>query len=355
MNTHTAPAPATPVSPPAPAPASAAPKAGKLRTLATALVLLGFVIFIAWGLWQASRPAPQQLQGMVDTSQINAATRMTGRVLEVLVHEGEAVTAGQLLARLENPEIRAQEDQAQASLASAEALRERTDTGRRDEDVASLKATWQSAQAQADLAAVTARRMQTLFAEQVISAQRRDDAVAAQKASEEMARAAHLQYLKALEGTRAEDKKVAASQVAGAQARLRGAQAISAEMQLLAPASGEVDKIFAHPGEIALPGVPVITLVDLSRLWVAFNVREDQFAGIAMDRQLRASIPALGLQDVVFKVSHIRSQGDFATWRATRQSSGYDVKSFEVRAVPVQPVEGLRPGMSVLFAWPQAD
>ncbi|MGB7420820.1 MAG: efflux RND transporter periplasmic adaptor subunit [Comamonas sp.] len=324
-----------------------------LRAVAAFFVLFAFLAFIAWGLKQAMRPVPQQIQGMVDTNQINAATRMTGRVREVLVHEGEAVQAGQLLALLVNPEIAAQEDQALASLASAQALRDRTDAGARHQDIASLKATWQSAQAQADLAAVTARRMRNLFDQQVISEQRRDDAVAAQKASEEAARAAQQQYLKALEGTRIEDKKVAASQVKGAQARVRGAQSISAELQLLAPAAGEVDKIFAHPGEIVLPGVPAITLVDLSKLWVAFNVREDQYAALAVGKALKGSIPALKLDHVEFKVSHIRAQGDFATWRATRQSSGYDVKSFEVRALPLQPIEGLRPGMSVLFAWPQ--
>jgi len=324
-----------------------------LRAVAAFFVLFAFAAFIAWGLKRATRLVPQQIQGMVDTQQINAATRMTGRVLEVLVHEGESVQAGQLLARLVNPEIAAQEDQALASLASAQALRERTDAGARHQDIASLKATWQSAQAQADLAAVTARRMRNLFDKQVISEQRRDDAVAAQKASEEAARAAQLQYLKALEGTRAEDRKVAASQVEGAQARVRGARSISAELELLAPATGEVDKVFAHPGEIVLPGVPAITLVDLSKLWVAFNVREDQYGALAVGKALKGSIPALKLDNVAFKVSHIRAQGDFATWRATRQSSGYDVKSFEVRALPLQPIEGLRPGMSVLFAWPQ--
>lgn len=324
-----------------------------LRAVAAFFVLFAFLAFIAWGLKQALRPVPQQIQGMVDTSQINAATRMPARVLQVLVHEGEPVEAGQLLARLVNPEISAQEDQALASLGSAQALQERTNAGARRQDVASLQATWQSAQARADLAAVTAKRMQNLYAEQVISEQRRDDAVAARKASEEAARAAHQQYLKALEGTREEDRKVAASEVAGAQARVRGARSISAELELLAPAKGEVDKVFAHPGEIVLPGVPAITLVDLSKLWVAFNVREDQYGGIAPGKQLQGSIPALGLDKVAFRVSHIRPQGDFATWRATRQSSGYDVKSFEVRAVPVQPIEGLRPGMSVLFAWPQ--
>lgn len=102
-----------------------------------------------------------------------------------------------------------------------------------------------------------------------------------------------------------------------------------------------------------MPGIPVFTLIDPHDLWVSFNVREDQYAGIALGRELHGHIPALDLDDVVFRIDYISAQGDFATWRSTRQSSGYDVKSFEVRARPLEQPHGLRPGMSVLFDWPQ--
>ncbi|RZJ86871.1 MAG: HlyD family secretion protein, partial [Brevundimonas sp.] len=59
----------------------------------------------------------------------------------------------------------------------------------------------------------------------------------------------------------------------------------------------------------------------------------------------------LGVTNAAFRVTAISPQGEFATWRSTRQSSGYDVRSFQVKARPVQPIQGLRPGMSVLFDW----
>jgi HlyD family secretion protein len=108
-------------------------------------------------------------------------------------------------------------------------------------------------------------------------------------------------------------------------------------------------------GELVPAGYPVFALVDIDRMWVSLNLLENQFGGIQLGRQLRGDIPALGLEAVRFDVYFISPAGDFATWRSTRQSSGYDVKSFEVRVRPLQRIDGFRPGMSVLFAWPPTD
>ena len=83
---------------------------------------------------------------------------------------------------------------------------------------------------------------------------------------------------------------------------------------------------------------------------MVFNIREDDFAGIKLGAPLDGSVPALGNRQVRLVIDTISPRGDYATWRATRQSSGYDVRTFEVRARPQAPIEGLRPGMSVLVA-----
>lgn len=187
----------------------------------------------------------------------------------------------------------------------------------------------------------------------MVPEQRRDNANAARKASAAHVQVAHQQYLKALGGVPQQDKQMADSRVVAAQARLRRAQAMLAETKIVAPITGEVDERFANPGEVVFPGVPVFTMVNLDNLWVTVNIREDQFQGVAMERIIKGRIPALGLESVAFRIEYISPQGEFATWRSTRQSSGYDVKSFEIHAVPVAAIDGLRPGMSVLFDWPQ--
>ena len=84
---------------------------------------------------------------------------------------------------------------------------------------------------------------------------------------------------------------------------------------------------------------------------MVFQIREDLLAGIGMGTELTGTVPALGGRTAKFKVDYMAALGAFAVWRATSASAGYDLKTFEIRARPVQPVDGLRPGMTVLVPW----
>uniref|UniRef100_UPI0035C999E5 HlyD family secretion protein n=1 Tax=uncultured Sphingomonas sp. TaxID=158754 RepID=UPI0035C999E5 len=315
-----------------------------------ALVVVAIVLAV--GLWLASRPAPEQLQGMVDADEVNVATKALARVDRLFVDEGARVQAGQVLAQLSSPEIAGGQAQAAGALQSAQAVQSETDQGARSEDVASLKAVWLAAQAAADLAQVSSRRTQNLFAEGVVAAQRRDEAVAAQVSSARNAEAARQQYLKSLAGARPQNKAVAAAQVDIARAALRTATALGGETRLVSPIAGEVSRKLVQPGEVVSPIVPAYQVIDVDHPWVSMTVREDQYRGLAIGKRLTGGVPALG-STASFRVYSIAPRADFATWRATRQSSGYDVRSFEVRLRPTQRIAALRPGMSVLFDWPQ--
>ena len=322
------------------------------KTLLIALAAAAVLIFLAVGLYLAARPPPPQIQGMVEAETFTVATKTISRVEKMLVSEGDPVTAGQVLAILSSPEVKAGDEKAAAALRSAEALQELTRAGARVEDIRSAESVWRSAEAAANLAAKTARRAETLYAEGVISTQRRDEAVAARTASAAQANAARQQYLKIAAGARSEEKTIADAQVASARAGVGEMESLEAETRLVSPAPGEVAERFSNPGELVLIGVPVLTVVDLSRVWVSFNLRESEFHDLSTGQTLRGDIPALNLKNVPFRVNYISPEGDFAIWRATRQSRGYDVRSFEIHAKPVSPVKNLRPGMSVLFHWP---
>ncbi|TFU05862.1 HlyD family efflux transporter periplasmic adaptor subunit [Polymorphobacter arshaanensis] len=318
------------------------------------LVFLIAVVIIGFGLWRATRPAPDQIQGMVEADEVNVAAKAIGRIASLTAKEGDMVAAGQVLAKLSVPEIAASERQTAAAVTGAKALESLVNTGARPEDIASVKAVWDAAQAVANLAATSSRRADTLFREGVISAQRRDEITAAQLSSAAQAEAARQQYLKLVAGLRQQDKVVAASQVAVAQATADLARTLGSEMQLTAPIGGEVARRLGEVGEVVFPGVPVFQIIDMTRLHVVLNLREDQFNAVKHGTELRGAVPALKLADARFRVEHIAPRGEFATWRATRQSSGYDIHSFEVQVVPMAPIVGLRPGMSVLFDWPQS-
>ena len=322
---------------------------------ARVLLYVGLIVVVAIvgiGLWLASRPGPEQIQGMVEADSVNVATKALARVDRLLVDEGARVKAGQVLATLSSPELGNAERQAQGVLDTARALDAVAQAGARSEDVGSLRAIWQSAQAAADLGATSSRRADTLYAEGVIAAQRRDEAHAARDSSRMSAEAARLQYEKALAGPRREDKQAAAAQVRIAQAGLSTARSLMTETRLVSPIDGEISRKLLQPGEIVSPVLPAYQVIDIDHPRVEITVRESQYAGVRPGGILVGHVPALG-RDVRFRITHIAPEAAFATVRATRQSSGYDVRAFAVQLRPVERVAALRPGMSVLFDWPR--
>ena len=330
---------------------SVAPPSRRKRIVVIAVIAIVVAVVIL-GLWLASRPAPQQLQGMVDAEEVNVATKALARVENLLAEEGQRVEAGAVLATLSSPEITGAQAQAQGALDAARAIASATDEGPREEDIATLRSAWQAAQAAADLAAVTSRRTQNLYAEGVVAAQRRDEAVAARDSSARTAEAARMQYRKALAGARRQTKAAANAQVRIAEAGAQTAEAMERETRLVSPIAGEVARKLVQPGEVVSPVIPAYQVIDIDHPWVSLNLREDQYRSLAMGTVLRGHIPALE-RDAEFRVYFISPRGDFATWRATREASGYDVRTFEVRLRPAKRIAELRPGMSVLFDWPQ--
>ncbi len=324
------------------------------RRISKPIVIGGLIAaLLALGLWLSYRPVPDQLQGMVDAREIRITSKVTGRIERFFVNEGQPVRAGQLLYSLTSPEVAAKSEQAHGALASAQAVENKTEEGARREEVRAAEAQWRRAQVAADLAEETAGRTGRLHDQGVISGQKADEARTNAIASRESARAARAQYDAALAGARPQDLAAASGQVRQAQGAVAEVEAAAAETKIYAPADGEIGRRLAQPGELVPQGFPVFTLTQVQDPWVTLTVREDQLRGLRRGVTIKGAVPALGTRSAAFRVEFVAPAGDFATWRATRQSRGFDIKSFEVRAAPVQKIEGLRPGMTVLFDWPQ--
>jgi HlyD family secretion protein len=312
------------------------------------------VVLVIGGLVLAARPSPDIVQAMADGDDISVSGKVTARISHLLVREGDHVSAGQILFDLESPEVDARKRQATAVLDEARAQQSKAAEGTRSEVIRAAQADWQRAVAAADLAQSTSRRTDSLFREGVVTQQRYEEAQAQARSAVQTTVAARARYDEAVTGARRQDRDAANAQVRQAEGAVAEVQAAANELQGRAPINGEVSKKLADLGELVPAGYPVFTLVNMDSLWVAMHLREDQFSGVRIGATFRGDIPALAMKDVPFKVYFIGAEGDFATWRATRQSSGYDVKSFEVRVRPSRRVANLRPGMSVLFRWPQS-
>jgi HlyD family secretion protein len=300
-----------------------------------------------------ARPGPETLQGEADATKVDVAAKVAGRIATIAVREGDVVRKGDPVASIESPEIRARLDQAEAAKAGALAQSEKADRGAREEEVRAARSQYERAKHAAELAEVTFGRLERLARDGVVPAQRRDEAEAQWKTSRDATEAARALWDMAVAGARSEDRAAAAAMVSRAKGAVDEVKAFLDETRVAAPAAGEVYRRNVEPGEVVPAGFPIVTLVDLTDVWVTFQVREDRLARLKMGATVPARFPALGDEEVPLTVSFVAPQGDFATWRATSAQGGFDLKTFEVRARPARPLPGLRPGMSAVVTWPR--
>lgn len=316
--------------------------------LAVAAPIVLLAALAGGGLWVASRPAPDVFQGQMEAHETDIAPKVPGRIAQVLVREGDKVEVGTQLIRIDSPEVNAKLAQATASRDAAAALADKAKAGARPEELRMAQLNWQRAQAAADLAEKSFARVEGLAREGLVADQKRDEALTNFHAARDAAAAAKAQYEMAKSGARVEDKAATAAQVRQVSGVIAEVEAARSETELKSPVAGEVAKVYAKAGELSPQGVAVVTVVDLKDQWAVFNVREDKLERFADGKEFEARLPALGNRQVRMKVYYRAALPDFATWRATRANQGFDARTFEVRARPLSPVDGARPGMSVI-------
>ncbi|MEI6884813.1 MAG: efflux RND transporter periplasmic adaptor subunit [Bacteroidota bacterium] len=309
------------------------------------------VLLLVYSVIVINRPRPVEVQGEVDATQVRVASKIVGRLDSLPVHKGDAVKKGDLLFILKSPEIEARLQQANAALQGAVALNDKATTGAESEDIEAARNMYLKAVAASDLAQKTFDRINNLYKDGVVPAQKKDEAETQLKAAIETANAARETWNKAKKGTRIEDREAARAMVSKAFGAKSEVESYLSETSITSPIDGEVSDIIAESGELVSAGYPVVTIINLKDCWVTFNLREDLLSSIRMGSVFSGKIPALGNKEIRLKVTYMHPMGNFATWNATKTSGDFDMKTFEVHAKPEGQVDGLRPGMSVLVDW----
>lgn len=297
----------------------------------------------------ALRPEPEILQGEVAASEYRVGNKVPGRMETIFVEEGQRVSVGDTLAYVSSPEVDAKMMQAQAARSAATAQSVKARNGARQQQIESAHEMWQKAQVGVDIAKKSFDRVQALYEKNVVSAQKRDEVEAQYKAAVATANAAKQQYDLAMEGAQNEDKLAAQALVAQASGAVSEVQSYIDSRYLVAPCNGEVVEIFSKHGELVGSGSPVMSILDMSDVWFTFSVREDLLKDMKVGAEVEVTIPALGEQTYKAKVTQLKAMASYATWRATKMTGQYDVKSFDVKMVPVEPISDLRPGMTVII------
>lgn len=317
-------------------------KLGIFKAIIFLVLVVAVFGFIFW------EPAPEYIQGEAEATEVRISGKVPGRIEVFRFNEGDRVRKGDTVAILDSPEVLAKYSQAEAAEAAAQALNEKADAGTRSEQLVMAYQTWQKAKAAVEVAHKTYERVQKLYDNEVVPAQKRDEAEANYKAMAATEKAAKAQYEMARNGAQKEDKKAAEAQLNRAKGARSEVQAYMREIYLVSPIDGEISECYPKVGELVGTGAPVMEVLDLSDIWVSFNVREEQLSDFRMGETFEAIIPALGHQQVELKVTYLKDMGSYAAWRATKTTGQYDMKTFRVKAKPMEKIEGLRPGMSVL-------
>lgn len=306
------------------------------------ILLVAIFGFIFW------EPQPEIIQGEAEATEVRISGKVPGRIERFMASEGDRVQKGDTLVILWSPDVQAKFEQARAAEAAALAMNKKVDNGSRSEQLAMAYQNWQKALAALDIVQKSYERVQVLFENEVVSAQKKDEAEANYKAMKATEQAAHAQYEMVRNGAQQEDKLAAEAQLNRAKGAVAEVESYLNETFLVSPVDGEISERYPNVGELVGTGAPIMDVMDPDDMWVSFNIREDLLGDIRMGETFTAVIPALKNKEITLKVTYMKDRGSYAAWRATKTTGQFDAKTFEVKAVPTEKVEGLRPGMSVL-------
>lgn len=318
-----------------------------IKPLILSLVGIGIIGWVGYSFYQAYQPQPVKLQGQIDAQQYSISSKVPGRIDEVFVRKGDSVEKGELIFSLLSPEIDAKLEQAKAGQKAAGALAKQAENGARTQQIQAAKDQWLKAKAAADLMNKTYQRVNNLYNDGVVAEQKRDEAKTQWQAAKYTESAAFQMYQLAREGARDETKVAAAQKALMAAGAVAEVEAYAKDTQIHSWFSGEVAQVLLSSGELAPQGFPVVTVIDTKDAWAVLNVREDMLKHFEKGSQFEAYLPALD-KSLTFQVTHIAVMGDFATWRSTDAAQGFDLRTFEVEARPVDTSETLRMGMSLV-------
>ncbi len=321
------------------------------KRLIAGVVLVAFVTFITYTVILLNKPKPKEIQGFVEATHVKVGSKLIGRIDSLPIHKGQKIKSGDFLYSIESPELEARLQQAQAAKEAAQAQHEKAEEGARKEDIQAAKNNMIRAKAAYDYAQKSYTRIKNLYKEGVVPAQKKDEVEAKLIAAKGIYNAASSIYQKSLDGVRVQDKKTAEALVNKANGAVNEVNSYLQERNIYAPISGEITNIISERGELVPSGYPVVSIVNLNDVWITFNLREDYLADIKKGSKFIARFPALKMKNIELQIIYISVLGNFANWSATKTSGDFDMRTFEVHAIPTHKTKGLYPGMSAIVNW----
>ncbi len=289
----------------------------KMKIVVAASVLTVAVGIYSWTKLRPSGPGAGFVSGngRVEATEIDVATKLAGRVQDILVNEGDFVQAGQPLARMQidvleaqRDEARAQNQQASNSVSSAQAQ-----VTVRESDKAAAQAVVAQRESELELAQRRLKRSETLSKANVNSAQALDEDRANARSAEAALSAAKAQVEAAQAAIDAARAQVVGAQsaVIASLATIARIEADIADSQLKSPRDGRVQYRIAQPGEVLGAGGKVLNLIDLGDVYMTFFLPETAAGKVAIDSEVRVVLDAAPQYVIPAKVSYVASTAQF--------------------------------------------
>jgi HlyD family secretion protein len=289
--------------------------------------------------WKSSAPPALLPSGTIETDEARVASRYGGRVEQVFAQEGDALTTGQPIVRLDAAELRARRQLVAAQLAEL-------DAGPRKEEIAAGKADWEAQLAQLELARTEHKRAEELFAQKTISETERDRAASSASALEKSVAAARARYDLLLAGTRPERLDQARAQLAETDEQLR-------EMTVVAPTNCVLEVLSVKPGDVLAPNREVATLLLTNHLWVRVFVPQSALGAIKLGDAANVRADAFPGREFSGAVEQIGRAAEFTPRNV--QTPGERIQQvFAVKLRLKNPDGQLRAGMTVEIKFPEA-
>lgn len=317
--------------------------------LAGLAAVIGAVAIVALVGLFAIHPQKESIMGEADATEYRVSNMVPGHIDQLFVSEGDIVKAGDTIAHIGSRQVDAKMIQAKAARTAASAQSRKAKGGARGQQVEMAYQVWQKALAAEGVYKKSYDRVKGLYEKGVVSAQQFDEVDAKYKAAQADCAAAEQQYLMAKEGAQSEDIDAAAALVNRAGGAVAEVQSYLDDSYIIAPSDGEVVEMYVKMGDLVGTGAPVASIIDLSDNWFNFSVREDLLNGIKTGQSVKIRIPALGNKTFTGSVRKVQAMASYATWRATKTLGQYDVKSFDIKVVPDETIDGLRPGMTAII------
>lgn len=302
----------------------------KVRIILILIAILGLAGF--WGFRRYSREKPLILSGSIEARDIEIGSLVGGRVLEVLVQEGDRVKKGQIVVTLEAALLDLQIREQQSRIAEAQANLAKVEKGPRNEELRRARLEWENADREA-------KRLQELFSQGVVGRQQFEDAATKAATAKEL-------YQELERGSRKEDVMAARAAVQREQERLAYLQRQREETIVRSPADGIVESLDLRPGDLVAPNQPIAKILEDDQLWVRVYVPEPQMGLVREGQPVTIKVDSYPDRTFSGKIVEIRNQGEYTPRNIQTLEQRYD-QVFGVK-IAIDPSPELKPGMAAL-------